>query len=96
VNPWIVRYWFEMALCYARMGQWSQCTATCEQALQRFPDSFGARQLLVECRLNAGRLDDAEREYERMIKLNPPQIDAVRRWWDNHPLRQPAGRRAPR
>ncbi len=90
VNPWIVRYWFELALCYSRMGRWDDCAATCAQALERFPDSFGARQLLVECHLVAGRTADARQEYERMIELNPPQLDAVRRWWNNHPLRQPA------
>jgi tetratricopeptide (TPR) repeat protein len=94
VNPWIVRYWFELALCYSRMGRWDDCAAACEQALERFPDSFGARQLLVECRLVAGRLADAEKEYNRMIELNPPQIDALRRWWNNHPLRKPGARRA--
>ena len=93
VNPWIVRYWFELALCYSRLGRWDDCAAVCEQAVERFPDSFGARQLLVECRLVAGRTADAEKEYNRMIELNPPQLDALRRWWNNHPLRQPAARR---
>jgi tetratricopeptide (TPR) repeat protein len=94
-NPWIVRYWYELALCYAQLGRWNDCAATCEEALVRFPDSFGARQLLIESRLVAGRLGDAQKEYERMIELNPPKIEAVRRWWESHPLRRQATGRAP-
>ncbi|MEX2139579.1 MAG: tetratricopeptide repeat protein [Pirellulales bacterium] len=94
VNPWIVRYWSELALCYARLGRWADCGRVCEQALQRFPDSFGARQLLIESHLVTQRTAEAQREYERMIELNPPKIDAVRRWWENHPLRkQPVNQR---
>jgi tetratricopeptide (TPR) repeat protein len=88
LNPWIVRYWYELARCYARCGRWNDCAATCEEALVRFPDSFGARQLLIESRLIAGRIGEAQKEYERMIELSPPKIDTVRRWWENHPLRQ--------
>jgi tetratricopeptide (TPR) repeat protein len=95
LNPWIVRYWYELARCYARLGRWNDCAATCEEALARFPDSFGARQLLIESRLVAGRLDEAQIEYERMIELNPPKIEAIHRWWENHPLRQPAKPRSP-
>jgi hypothetical protein len=95
VNPWIVRYWYELALCYARLGRWNDCAAICEEALVRFPDSFGARQLLIESRLVAGRSGDAQTEYERMIELNPPKIEALRRWWEDHPLRQPASGRPP-
>ncbi len=94
VNPWIVRYWTELALCYARLGRWNECAATCEGALERFPDSFGARQLLIESRLVAGRAEDAQQELEHMIELNPPKIEALHRWWENHPLRRPAHRRA--
>lgn len=95
LNPWIVRYWYELARCYARCGRWNECAATCEEALVRFPDSFGARQLLIESRLVAGRIGDAQQEYERMIELNPPKIESVRQWWENHPLRQQATRRSP-
>ena len=98
LNPWIVRYWFELARCYAQLGRWSDCAATCTEAVKRFPDSFGARQLLIESQLVAGRLGDAQREYERMLELNPPKVESVQRWWDNHPLRQqsPSLRALPR
>jgi tetratricopeptide (TPR) repeat protein len=95
VDPWIVRHWTDLALCDARLGRWDECAATCEEALVRFPESFGARQLLIESRLVAGRAGEAQKEYERMLELNPPKVEAVRRWWENHPLRQPAGRRPP-
>ncbi len=88
VNPWIVRYWSELALCYARLGRWPDCARICEQAIERFPDSFGARQLLIESHLVSQRAAEAERQYKRMIELNPPKVDSVRRWWENHPLRR--------
>jgi hypothetical protein len=80
------------------LGRWSDCAATCTEAVERFPDSFGARQLLIESQLVAGRFDDAQREYERMLDLNPPKVESVQRWWDNHPLRQqsPSLRHPPR
>jgi tetratricopeptide (TPR) repeat protein len=88
VNPWIVRYWSELAMCYARLGRWTDCARICEQTIQRFPDSFGARHLLIESHLVSRRLRDAEREFEQMIKLNPPGVESVRDWWSNHPLRR--------
>jgi tetratricopeptide (TPR) repeat protein len=88
VNPWIVRYWSELALCHARLGQWDHCAQICKLAIERFPDSFGARQMLIESHLVGGRAVEAEREYKRLIDLNPPKIDSVRQWWQNHPLRR--------
>jgi tetratricopeptide (TPR) repeat protein len=88
VNPWIVRYWSELALCYAHLGRWQDCSRVCEEALRRFPDSFRARQLLIESHLVSRRTAEAQREYERMLELNPPKIDSVRRWWEGHPLRK--------
>jgi tetratricopeptide (TPR) repeat protein len=88
INPWIVRYWSELALCYARLGRWPDCARVCAEALKRFPDSFGARQLLIESHLVSRRTAEADREYERMIELNPPKIESVRQWWENHPLRR--------
>jgi tetratricopeptide (TPR) repeat protein len=87
VNPWIVRYWTELALCQARLRRWDECAKTCEQTLERFPDGQGARQLLIECRLVAGRTAEAEKEYQRMMELNPPKAESIRQWWKNHPLR---------
>jgi tetratricopeptide (TPR) repeat protein len=87
VNPWIVRYWTELALCQARLRRWEECAKTCEQTLERFPDGQGARQLLIECRLVAGRTAEAEKEYQRMMELNPPKAESIRQWWENHPLR---------
>jgi hypothetical protein len=88
LNPWIVRYWSKLALCYARLARWDDCGELCETGIQRFPDSFGLRQLLIESLLIRGRTGDASREYDRLIELNPPKLDSVRRWWDNHPGRK--------
>jgi tetratricopeptide (TPR) repeat protein len=87
VNPWIVRYWTDLALCQARLGRWDACAKSCEQTLERFPDGQGARQLLVECRLVAGRIDDAEKEFTRLLELNPPKAESIQLWWKKHPLR---------
>ena len=44
--------------------------------------------MLIESHLVAGRTAEAEREYARMIELNPPKIESVRMWWEKHPLRK--------
>jgi tetratricopeptide (TPR) repeat protein len=88
VNPSIARYWTELALCQSRLANWDACKATCEAAIERFPDSFGARQMLIECHLVAGRTDEAQQEYDRLIALNPPKLDSVRQWWQEHPRRR--------
>jgi tetratricopeptide (TPR) repeat protein len=88
VNPWIVRYWSELAMCYARLGRWTDCARICEQSIQRFPDSFGARHLLIESLLQLQRTAEAEREYRRIIELNPPKVESIHAWWENHPLRK--------
>lgn len=93
VNPWIVRYWADLGMSQARQGRWDAAAVTCEDGLKRFPDSFGCRQLLIQSHLLAGRRAQAEREYERMIELNPPNVEAVRRWWESQSEPRPRGNR---
>ena len=71
------------------------CSILFLRGMHQFPEAPISHALVIESRLVAERAGDAQKEYERMIELNPPKVEAVRRWWENHPLRQQARGRSP-
>ena len=93
VNPWMSRYWYNLAKSYAGVGQWEMCRQVCAEAVRRFPTSVGARHLLVECQLRAGD-PQAEATFAELEQFQPKGLQQLRDWFERHPLR--AGVERPR
>jgi hypothetical protein len=89
VNPWMSRYWFGLAQAQAGSNLWELCRKTTLEAKRRFPTSIGARQLLVESLLRLGETRAAEQEFSELEAFGPRGLDALKSWFEGHPLRGP-------
>jgi predicted CXXCH cytochrome family protein len=88
LNPWLPDYRAEWALCLARQDDWAACERVSRDTLVRFPESLPARQLHAESLLAQGKLVAAEQAFAELVRLDPPGIETLRTWWEQHPLRK--------
>jgi hypothetical protein len=82
VNPWDARGWASLADVEALRGQWGEVSAACWEALKHDPANLTARSQLVRSHLHRGDRDAARAELERMLALNPPRPEEIRRWYE--------------
>ena len=83
VNPWNGRYHQELAVVFFRRGDWDRSADECGESLRLEPTSAAPRSLLVQCRLRLGRIDQAQAEYETLVRLTPENRRAdLRLWYD--------------
>jgi tetratricopeptide (TPR) repeat protein len=86
INPWMARYWYSLALGFARLNSWSQCRQVAQQAAARFPTSVGAKYLLVESNLQLGNQQEAEECFHALEEFAPGELSELRAWFARHPL----------
>jgi Flp pilus assembly protein TadD len=79
VNPWITRYHSELAKSLTIHRKWPEAIEECRVAIRLNPFDLEARQTLVFSCLQLGRKDLARAEFERMMALDPPNPDSLRR-----------------
>jgi tetratricopeptide (TPR) repeat protein len=92
VNPWVQRQRQGLGIALAELRQWEVAADACRSALELFPADLRSRQVLVECLLGLGRGDEADAEFETLVRFDWFRDEQLRRWYANHPLRQPATR----
>jgi tetratricopeptide (TPR) repeat protein len=80
VNPWSWDYHFGLSRVLAQQGHWPVALEACERALQLAPVSDEVRKLFITCCLHAGKRDRAEREFKKLLALNPGDDKALRAW----------------
>jgi Tfp pilus assembly protein PilF len=88
VNPWIRRQHQNLAICLGEQRDWRGAEAAARRALDLFPGDGRARQLLVECLLATGKLEQAEEEFNRLLNFEPDKAAALRQWYQRHPARK--------
>jgi tetratricopeptide (TPR) repeat protein len=82
VNPWPIQYHVQLAGLYLERKEWSQARQECDLVLRRYPANVGARLLLVSYFLGQGDRQAAKVEFDRLLGLQPPHEDSLRRWFD--------------
>jgi predicted CXXCH cytochrome family protein len=82
VNPWDAQGWECLARVQVARGEWGEVGATCREALKRDPANVSVRCLLVRYHMHRGDRDAARAEFERILALNPPRPEELRRWFD--------------
>lgn len=75
---------------YRRAGRLDETIATCLAGLKRHPSYLSARVTLGLALLEAGRLDQAQAEFERVIRTAPENLAAIRGLADIHERRERA------
>jgi tetratricopeptide (TPR) repeat protein len=81
VNPWRSAYFAELARVELRLRDWSAAADACQQSLRLNPSSVQVRKWLVQCNLHLGDQDAARREFEILLGFDPPDRDALIRWF---------------
>jgi hypothetical protein len=81
LNPWAVRYHYELARALAGRGEWRRAVAECEAALRLNPGDVEGRLEEIRCRLAAGDRETAQARFDLLLGFDPPEKDELRRWF---------------
>jgi len=81
INPWRSGYFTELARVELRVRDWPAAAEACQQTLRLNPSSLQVRKWLVQCDLHLGNRDAARREFEILLGFDPPDRDALIRWF---------------
>lgn len=68
--------WKDLGLAYVKLKRWSDAVATFAELVQRQSGSVDAAYLHALSLFNAGRIDEAEREARRALRLNAGAAEA--------------------
>ncbi|MGP0067726.1 MAG: tetratricopeptide repeat protein [Isosphaeraceae bacterium] len=82
INPWRSDYRAELARVAMRTGDWRAATRSCQDSLRLNPTATEVRKWLVQCHLKQGDLAAARREFEILMGFDPPDREALLRWFD--------------
>ena len=81
VNPWTATGHAHLAKVLGDRRQWQRAAAECDAVLQLDPEAVDTRMYLVLCHLRLGHGDQARAEFDRVLALNPPNAEVLRRWY---------------
>jgi len=81
VNPWRWEYRLALARACAQKNDWESAARECREVLKLHATELGARRLLVLCYARQRKRADAQREFDTLMDLGPPQPDELRRWF---------------
>jgi predicted CXXCH cytochrome family protein len=81
VNPWRWEYRLALAQVFAQKKDWASVVRECREVLKLNATEIGARRLLVLGYARLKKPTDAQREFDTLMNLNPPQPEELRRWF---------------
>ena len=79
VNPWVPRYYFELARRYAERRDWSRVVAACDEAIKLEPIGVDARAMRLTGLIRLGEMDKAKAEYAVLLRMRPPNLADLKR-----------------
>jgi hypothetical protein len=82
VNPhsWQSHGFFGQTLAFRK--QWPAAADECRAALRLDPFQVPTRMLLIDCLVHMGEEKQARAEFDTLLALRPPDLDRLRRWFD--------------
>jgi tetratricopeptide (TPR) repeat protein len=84
VDPWRYEFHYGLAAARAQLRNWTRAVDECQQALRLNAFKWEVRKLLIRCYLAMGKKADARREFDLLLALEPPEREALQRWYDQH------------
>jgi predicted CXXCH cytochrome family protein len=81
INPWRADYHHLAGVIHLQDRDWPAAAAACKKALELDPANIRARMALIEAYLRMGRRREARDEYAVVLGYEPPDVDAIRRWY---------------
>jgi hypothetical protein len=89
VNPYRYELHHGLARQLAQTRAWGPAAQACQRALQLNTADLEVRKLLVGCYAELGEEERARAEFERLLAMNPPDADMLRRWFQERAKRGP-------
>jgi Flp pilus assembly protein TadD len=81
ISPWRSDYRAELARLHFQGRDWGAAESACRETLRLNPANVEVRKLLVECSIKLGKLAAARSEFETLMGFDPPERDALLRWF---------------
>ncbi len=81
VSPWRWRHHFLLGEVHGQGGNWGAALKAGGKALELNPGGSTVRQFLVMCHLRLGERAQAQKEFDTLVAMNPPQAEMLRRWF---------------
>jgi Flp pilus assembly protein TadD len=82
INPWEPSYHAHLAQQLSKHQDWPRAIAECQAALRLNPADADTHRYLLLCWMRTGEIDQARRELDIAIALNPDQTDQLRQWFE--------------
>jgi tetratricopeptide (TPR) repeat protein len=83
LDPWRSKYHVRMALANAQGGDLPGAIRACRQAIQLNPELVFARSLLVQCYLRAHQPEEADAEFQNLLRFYPASREVWHQWYDS-------------
>src|SRR5262249_43388006 len=77
VNPWDPSYHFDFAKLMGSRAGWEKTIRECRAVLRLEPSYVPARLLLISSELAGGHPDRAQKEFELLMAMRPPEPDRL-------------------
>jgi predicted CXXCH cytochrome family protein len=87
VNPWSPRSHQELAKLLAHDHQWKEALSQIEKSLDLDPFQFESHLLRIECHLELGQMEQAGKEFNDLLRLNPEKAPTLNRWLEERKAR---------
>jgi tetratricopeptide (TPR) repeat protein len=81
VSPWRWRHHLLLGQVHGQGGNWGAARKAGGKALELSPGQASVRQFLVLCHLRLGERAAAQKEFDTLVAMNPPQAEMLRRWF---------------
>jgi Tetratricopeptide repeat/Doubled CXXCH motif (Paired_CXXCH_1)/Cytochrome c554 and c-prime len=91
VNPWKSDYRLELANTCYQAGDWPGAAAACREAIRLNPELVDARSLLVQCYLRSREPDNADAEFQILLRFYPASREVWQRWYEQQKQAAPGG-----
>ena len=70
-----------MGQIHGQEGDWGAARKAGSKALELNPGEPTVRQFLVLCHLRLGERSQAQKEFDMLMAMSPPQSEVLRRWF---------------
>jgi tetratricopeptide (TPR) repeat protein len=81
MSPWRWRYHLLLGQIRGQGDDWVAAQQAANKALELNPAELSVRQYLVLCHLRLGERAQAQKDFDTLLAMNPPQPEILRRWF---------------
>jgi Tfp pilus assembly protein PilF len=80
-NPWVAPYRQNLSILLAHKQAWNDLRPHCQAWVRLAPADIAARKLWVTCLLREGKPKEAKEEFEKIERMQPPNLSELQDWF---------------